>query len=79
MQKTARTSSLTNTHSDTLYSMCQVPHVVSSSINSFPKITAFQRKIAFSVFRYTACYKMVTMVTTRNITVVFQFCQTIHP
>ena len=37
----------------TLYSMCQVVHVVLISINFFHRITAFQQKRAFFVFRYT--------------------------
>ena len=35
----------------TLYSMRHVIHVVSISLNIFPGVIAFQRKIAFFVFR----------------------------
>ena len=45
--------------------MCQVIHVVLILINIFSRITAFQHKRAFFVFRCMFCFELVTMIRTK--------------
>ena len=46
----------------------------------FPQNNSMSTKKSFLCFQiYCFCSKIVTMVTTKNMAVVFQMCQTIHP
>ena len=62
----------------TLYSRPQVIHAVLILI-FFPRITAFQHKRAFFVFRYNAFVPNGYHGNNKNITVLSQMSQTIHP